>query len=623
MKKFSWLLILSLLVTTLTVPVFNKDAKAVAGDLFDATETFYAPDFSKLTDMTDGGQLIPINVSNPLTIASDGSLQLNAASPAAQATLRILFTANGANLPTAGVYCVDFDIKKPNSSAAAYIGLFDKDGYQITHGGGDFYTYIHQDPKFSYTDFTNVKFLVEFGGKNRIMTLVDNTLYSTKTRTRPLARMQITANASSSNNYYLKNLSVYKVNPTDFDSADKFFSMDESTILGENASADAITTNLNLDDSLTWTSSNEKIISNDGVVSRDMVWPSTTVTLTAKAGNKLSKAFTFSVLRGDLPTTEGMTGDYYVYDDFETSTQETGGLVPITGNAQIKDGKLYHTHTGSSGEQTFRYFFTSLKAGNSTIAAQGNIYAIEFDVKKELVDEDDTSAYYIRILTYDGYRYYAQNNIRGSYSQASGTSGKAYDDASINHFKYIIDTANNTYSLYINGMLEFYEAPRNTDGNPYAHVQGIQLTNQTPGATISMDNIKVYRLSNKTYKTGYVNYGITRLGELVDVVDAAGAYDAHISYLATGLAEAPAEDSLPVCYFAKYNGDMLESVAICPAKLVTYSETDGVYGWWFPIVGGKIRVTGDEVGDTSIKAFVWDGTTPVDKHIAAKAVNKN
>ena len=29
-----------------------------------------------------------------------------------------------------------------------------------------------------------------------------------------------------------------------------------------------------------------------------------------------------------------------------------------------------------------------------------------------------------------------------------------------------------------------------------------------------------------------------------------------------------------------------------------------------------------EVGDTSVKAFVWNGITPVDKHIVAKAVNE-
>ncbi|MBQ4527188.1 MAG: hypothetical protein II998_03860 [Clostridia bacterium] len=610
MKKFSWLLILSLCVTMLACPVLG--VQAAPGELFDATEVIYAPDFSSMTaDPTDGGR-ITYNRNAPV-IASDGSMQLTA-SNAGQSVWTFYLNETKGDLPTGEgvVYCLEFDIKKPNTSTAAY--------YRIANSGDRIMSdvYFHNDSNYVPNEFTNVKILIEQSSSKRIMILVDNKLTTMTSTGRTLLYFSICVNASSYS-YYLDNYSIYKISQDDFNNAYSFFSLDESLILGANASADAITSNLNLTEGITWTSSNENIISNDGVISRDMVWPSTTVTLTAKSGDKLSKDFTFKVLRKDIAPSEGMVGDYYVYDDFETSTLESGGVVVNSGTAEIKNGKLYHTHTGTSGEQSMYYYFVPEKAAQKTIAG-GNILVAEFDIKKELTEDLTRSAYYLRIQSYDGWRHYAQTNVKGSSSEPVGATGKAYYDSTVAHFKYIFDTAKNTYSLYINGMLEYYEAAKNTNSNPYNHIQSLMLVNQTPGSTVSIDNVKVYKISEKTYETGYNNYGISMLGTLTDTVDAAGKYESYISYLATGLGSAPAQDTLPVCYVAKYNGDELESVEICNAKLVTYSETDGVYGWWFP--DAVVGVDEAEIGDTSIKAFVWNGVTPVDKHIVAKAINE-
>jgi len=610
MKKFSWLLILSLCVTMLACPVLG--VQAAPGELFDATEVIYAPDFSSMTaDPTDGGR-ITYNRNAPV-IASDGSMQLTASS-AGQSVWTFYLNETKGDLPTGEgvVYCLEFDIKKPNTSSAAY--------YRIANSGDRIMSdvYFHNDSNYVPNEFTNVKILIEQGSSKRIMILVDNKLTTMTSTGRTLLYFSICVNASSYS-YYLDNYSIYKISQDDFNNAYSFFSLDESLILGANASADAITSNLNLTEGITWTSSNENIISNDGVVSRDMVWPSTTVTLTAKSGDKLSKDFTFKVLRKDIAPSEGMVGDYYVYDDFETSTLESGGVVVNSGTAEIKNGKLYHTHTGTSGEQSMYYYFVPEKAAQKTIAG-GNILVAEFDIKKELTEDLTRSAYYLRIQSYDGWRHYAQTNVKGSSSEPVGATGKAYYDSTVAHFKYIFDTTKNTYSLYINGMLEYYEAAKNTNSNPYNHIQSLMLVNQTPGSTVSIDNVKVYKISEKTYETGYNNYGISMLGTLTDTVDAAGKYESYISYLATGLGSAPAQDTLPVCYVAKYNGNELESVEICNAKLVTYSETDGVYGWWFP--DAVVGVDEAEIGDTSIKAFVWNGVTPVDKHIVAKAINE-
>ena len=610
MKKFSWLLILSLCVTMLACPVLG--VQAAPGELFDATEVIYAPDFSSMTaDPTDGGR-IAYNLNAPV-IASDGSMQLTASS-AGQSVWTFYLNETKGDLPTGEgvVYCLEFDIKKPNTSSAAY--------YRIANSGDRIMSdvYFHDDSNYVPNEFTNVKILIEQSSSKRIMILVDNKLTTMTSTGRTLLYFSLCVNASSYS-YYLDNYSIYKISQDDFNNAYSFFSLDESSILGANASADAITSNLNLTEGITWISSNENIISNDGVVSRDMVWPSTTVTLTAKAGDKLSKDFTFKVLRKDIAPSEGMVGDYYVYDDFETSTLESGGVVVNAGTAEIKNGKLYHTHTGTSGEQIMYYYFVPEKAPQKTIAG-GNILVAEFDIKKELTEDLTRSAYYLRIQSYDGWRHYAQTNVKGSSSEPVGATGKAYYDSTVAHFKYIFDTTKNTYSLYINGMLEYYEASKNTNSNPYNHIQSLMLVNQTPGSTVSIDNVKVYKISEKTYETGYNNYGISMLGTLTDTVDAAGKYESHISYLATGLESAPAQDTLPVCYVAKYNGNELDSVEVCEAKLVTYSETDGVYGWWFP--DAVVGVDEAEIGETSIKAFVWNGVTPVDKHILAKAMNE-
>lgn len=611
MKKFSWLLILSLCVTMLAVPVFNMNAKAAAGDLFDATETVYAPNFSKLDELVSNG-MIKGNINAP-ALASDGSLELKSSS-SGQSVWQLYFNESKTPLGVGegNIYCIDFDIKKPSTSTASYIQIGDS-------GDKMFREYIHSDSAITAGEFINIKYIVDAQtGSKTIYYLVNNTYKKSATSGRN-AQILTMVNNASSYSYYIRNFSVYKIAPSALESALNFWTMDEAAILGENASADAITSNLNLTEGITWISSNENIISNDGVVSRDMVWPSTTVTLTAKAGDKLSKDFTFKVLRKDIAPSEGMVGDYYVYDDFETSTLESGGVVVNAGTAEIKNGKLYHTHTGSSGEQIMYYYFVPEKAPQKTIAG-GNILVAEFDIKKELTEDLTRSAYYLRIQSYDGWRHYAQTYVKGSSSEPVGATGKAYYDSTVAHFKYIFDTTKNTYSLYINGMLEYYETAKNTNSNPYNHIQSLMLVNQTPGSTVSIDNVKVYKISEKTYIAGYNNYGITKFGVNKSMVDEAGVYAANISYLATGLSAAPAESDLPFCYVAKYNGNELDSVEVCNAKLVTYSETDGVYGWWFP--NANASVSDDEIGNTSVKAFVWNGITPVDKHIVAKAINE-
>jgi len=582
------------------------------GDLFKPTQIIYVPDYEALlSDPTDDGRIE--GTRNPPALASDGSLKLESVS-SGQCVWRFYFNQNKTNLPNGdgNVYCIDFDIKKPNTETASYI--------QIGDSGDKMYrAYIHGNSAITADNFTNIKFIVDTSSSTKkLIYLVDNQYATVANVGRNLQNFLLCTNASSYS-YYIDDFSVYKISKEDFDTAEKFFTLTEDDLLGANVSADHITEKLNLSDSFEWTSSNENLISPKGEYVGATVWQSEKVTLTARYKNIKSKDFTFTVMRKALPKPGDMTGDYYVYDDFETSTLETNGVVTSSGKVEIKNGKLYHTHTGSSGETVINYWFTPQKSPASAIAG-GNVMVVEFDVKKELTESLVRSAYYIRIQSYDGWRHYAQTNVKESSSQPVGASGKAYYDSTTAHFKYVLDTENKTYSLYVNGVLEYYETPKNTVSNPYNHIQALTLVNQTPGSTVSLDNIKVYSIDEKSYKTGYSCYGITNGGVLKDQVNSGGVYEANISYFEKGLPKAPDEKNLPVCYVAKYNGDALVSVKSFPAKLVTYSETDGAYGWWYP--EASVGVQANEVGNTRVKAFVWNTITPASKAVVAGDVNK-
>ena len=377
--------------------------------------------------------------------------------------------------------------------------------------------------------------------------------------------------------------------------------------------------------SISWTSSDEKLIEKNGTVHRFSGYEkSDAVTLTATFENgdeTAQKTFTFYVKRIDTKPASDMEGDYIIYDDFSNSNL----LYSQSGGLSFENGKLvFHNTTGKEWTE-----YIAFNKNKSTLPSDK--YVLEFDLTKSHSSMrsryDILGQFYGTNLSstriFVRHEILNENRNNGILTQtinATDTKAKQISDVPVLyttdtvHFKYILDDVNNLYTLYIDGALLAKDAPFVKISSGYEQtLAGLRFTLFGNGHKLMIDNLKLYKLADNATETPEISAKTIELnGENVTKLENSGTYIAKLNV--TDFASSLSESTSFVVALYNKNTNELESVKFADAKIL--QATAGVntetpvaenYGYY-----AKTTVeVPEDYENYYIKLMHWNDVTPL------------
>ena len=379
--------------------------------------------------------------------------------------------------------------------------------------------------------------------------------------------------------------------------------------------------------SITWASSDEKLIETNGTVHRVSGYSvSDAVTLTATLVNgeeTAQKEFTFYVKRIDAESAPDMEGDYINYDDFSNSNLLYSD-VGTNGTRTFENDKLIIKNT-SSKEWTQYFAFTKDKKS----LPQGT-YVLEYDLTKS--HKSMRSRYDIIGQFYGtnlaSTRMFVRHEIlnanrdNGILTQEIGTNTSAKQISSLPvlyttdtvKVKYILNDVNNTYSLYIDGALLAKDAPYIKISSGYEQIlSGYRFTIFGNGHSMTIDNLKLYKLADSAVETPEMSAKTIELdGENVAKLKNSGTYIAKLNV--TDFTSSLSDKTDFVVAIYNKNTNELESVKFIDAKILqatvgvnTEAPTMENYGYY-----AKTTVeVPEDYENYCIKLMHWNDVTPL------------
>lgn len=307
MRKTSLFLaaVMALMVFAFAIPV------AAADNVITFTpqgEYLYNQDFDTLTDITSDGHIATTGTLGSTQI-KNGALVWTTGDGTAERGLQFYFNADKSAVSVGGdadIYCIEWDMQRNRYDRLLWV-------YAMCNSAASkpYKQAINSATYLKNNEQTNIKIIVDTKNKYILAFYGTNcqqikSKYDDNTRT-DLSMLYLTASggsAYSSIDYTIDNMKMYKVSRTEFDAAYALYSLNETTMLGENTDANNVTSNLVLpQENITWTSSEPSVIATNGTVTRPLDGEGDkTVTLTAtaavKAGNgtdSASRTFTYTV----------------------------------------------------------------------------------------------------------------------------------------------------------------------------------------------------------------------------------------------------------------------------------------------------------------------------------------